>query len=144
MAEQSKKIGTTIYTVTPFGARRGRAVLFQLTKLLGGAMGALAGDGGISDAVSTWSATAREEDFEAVCMALEGCTEITIDVSATLPVKQPLVAWFDTHFVGKYDEMLAWLVFALEVNFSSFFAGSLVAGVLPLRKASAPSINPTG
>jgi hypothetical protein len=30
---------------------------------------------------------------------------------------------FDLHFAGKYDEMLAWLIFCVEVNFGSFFDG---------------------
>jgi hypothetical protein len=143
---QTKTIGGTVYTVTPFGARKGRTVLFQLTKLLGGAMGALAGSGGIAEAVSAWSASAREEDFTAVCSALESCTTFAVDVDGKggVVVPMPLADVFDDHFAGRYDAMVAWLVFALETNFSSFFSGSLVAGFLPQRKASASSTAPTG
>ncbi len=34
---------------------------------------------------------------------------------------QPLARAFDIHFADKYDDMLSWLVFALQLSMSSFF-----------------------
>jgi hypothetical protein len=143
-----KKIGETTYRITPFGARKGRAVLFQLTKLLGGALsGALSG-GGAKSAIAAWAASAREEDFEAVCKALEEGTQVLTQVSSGgAAVPMPMSTVFDTHFVGRYDEMLLWLEAALEVNFASFFSGSLAAGFLKemtAEIASKPATESTG
>ena len=138
-----KKIGETTYRVTPFGARKGRSVLFLLSKLLGGTLGALkdaeGGDvlAGISAALGAWALSAREEDFEAVCTALEGGSEFRMAVGADVAVWQSLATHFDQHFVGKYDEMIGWIAFALEVNFSSFFVGTLTAGFLKRATAGA-------
>jgi hypothetical protein len=35
----------------------------------------------------------------------------------------PLSRNIDDHFAGRYDAMLEWFMFALEVNFSGFFGG---------------------
>jgi hypothetical protein len=35
----------------------------------------------------------------------------------------PLKIHYDDHFAGRYDAMLEWFLFALEVNFKGFFVG---------------------
>jgi hypothetical protein len=39
-------------------------------------------------------------------------------------VQPKLADKFDDHFAGRYDEMLQWASFCMEVNFSSFFAAT--------------------
>lgn len=46
----------------------------------------------------------------------------------------------DLHFAARYDRFLAWLVFSLEVNFSSLFRGGVVRQAIgTVRELIAPA-----
>ncbi len=137
-----KKIGDTLYRVTPFGARKARSVLFLLSKLLGSALATL--PNGIGEAVGAWARNASETDFDAVCSALENGSDYQQTVSTNgAAVWMPLGPSFDSHFSGRLDEMGLWMIFALEVNFASFYSGKLAGDFLKMAKPE-PSKPPTG
>jgi hypothetical protein len=144
----TKTLGSTVYTITPFGARKGLRVSFLVSRMMAGVVGLLA-SGDVRGAVEAWSANASVEDFETICKELESCTTFEMPITeggATQTLE--LSKFFDSHFVGKYDEMTLWLVEALRVNFASFFsgpAGSAVALKLKAMMAvAAASSSPKG
>lgn len=133
IATQEKQIGANTYVVTQFGAKEGRKVLFRLVKMLGPFAAGLVKGGfsgaAIGEAVGSFASGASEEDFDYLCEAFSGQTKVKLPVTATgaTEVPVPLVKLFDNHFRGHYGDMILWLVFAVEVNFASFF-GEIASG----------------
>lgn len=147
---EKKKIGETEYEVQQFGARKGREVLFTLTTMLGpAAAGFLKGglsEGGILAAIQAFSETAKVEDFSRLCDEFASCTTVHLPTITGQPLKVDLSKVFDDHFAGAYGDMLAWLAFAIGVNYSNFFAltgpgnaGSSLLEALGVRKSESPS-----
>lgn len=151
-----KVIGATRYRVTQLGAKKGREMLVRLVKLAGPGLAAgLAGlskaDGkdteapmarALSDALYDLATRLTVEEFNGITDELAKHTTIVLgDLEPRLSDK------FDDHFSGKYDEMLRWAAFALEVNFKSFFVGSGGGGGLMTRLSALmtapPSPSPT-
>lgn len=134
---EERKIGDNTYVVTQFGAKEGRKVLFRLTKMLGPAMAGLVKGGfsgaGVGIALQTFSESAQEADFDFLCESFAKATVVKQPVTSTAgsEIKIALEKVFDTHFRGHYGNMLLWLAFAVEVNFSSFF-GEIMSGEGPL------------
>jgi hypothetical protein len=109
---KEKTIGVHTYRVTQLGALTGRKVFARMLKTLG----PLASSGGadLSKAVGN-----LEEDFEYLCDTFAKTTSVS---GGEFGAKAPqLDTIFDAHFVGRYEDMIAWLVFALEANFGGFF-----------------------
>lgn len=109
---ESKQIGRYTYEVTQLGALKGRKVATRLAKLLPALIeakesGILAG---LLDGVD-------ESLVEYVCDAISPNTVVVLSDGK----KPRLSDIFDVHFAGEYDELIGWLQFAIEVNFSSFF-----------------------
>lgn len=122
---QTKTLGQTQYRVRPLGAKQGCRVITRLSKLLGSAF-----KSGAKDQNAMLGAALEslgEEDLDFFCRQFETHTQISVDGS-----KWPTLSdVFDVHFSQNYGELLLWLKFCLEVNFSGFFAetlGSLVGG----------------
>jgi hypothetical protein len=96
-------------------------MLVRLGKAVGPALGAL-GDihkDDVGPALAKLTESLSEDDLVAICDPLAQNTFVR-----TGPSQTPILAKiFDDHFAGKYDLMAKWLVFALEVNFGSFFDG---------------------
>lgn len=142
MRADTKTIGEHSYKVTQFGAKKGRSVLFQLSKMLGPALGALT-DGDLPQAMAAFARTANENDFDSLCDAFAGSTVVMVSQrlsdGGTREVPFPLSQIFDTHFAGRYGEMLLWLAFSIEVNFSDFLSegGPLAMAMGSLKKAPA-------
>ncbi len=131
---QKKKLGPNTYVVTQFGARIGRGVLFRLTTMIGPAAGGLLKGGlseaGLAGALTAWSTTAKPEEFDWLCDQFASCSKVETPLSTGAAITLDLAdqSVFDDHFVGRYDEMIGWLAFAVSVNFSSFLFGK--GGVL--------------
>jgi hypothetical protein len=139
---REKQIGEYRYLVTLLGAKAGRSMLVRLTKLLGPATasfleGVLHAKGGLtaslalgaSDAIREVTQRLSEADLVIISDELARFTAVVIDAE-----HQPqLDKIFDDHFAGRYGEMLAWLAFALEANFTSFFDGAR-SGSTPLAQ----------
>lgn len=142
---REKRIGSTAYRVTQLPAKRGRSMLVRFVRLAGPSAGAFVGglgrskdgtfDGGlalgIAEGVHELSLRMTDDDLTAIC---DEFAKYTVVIQSR-EVELRLEDVFDDHFAGRYDEMLAWLRFCLEVNFTSFFAGSSGVGA-PLAKLS--------
>lgn len=120
---KSKEIGGVTYTFTQLGAIKGRKVCARLAKVL-------------ATTVNGQLPQISEEDVDYFCDTYAPLTSVTIEG------KSPqLDKIFDTHFAGKYDEMMQWLWFCLETDFGSFFrkAGDVAA---VQAAAASPLISP--
>lgn len=121
---EEKKIGEDIYVVTQLGAQKGRKVLFRLSRILGPVSAGLF-TGGLSQnsliqAAGQWAEHASEEDFDYFCETFSGNTMIKQTLSNGEAITKPLN--FDTHFAGKYGDMVVWLTFCIKVNFNDFLS----------------------
>ena len=126
---ESKAIGERgfTYTVRQFGAKEGGRMLVFLGKLMGKPIGDAVSAGreldletvgrviaGLADAVS-------EQDFDRLVDAFAKQTDVSGgQYTNAVPLNTEGV--FDLHFAGAYAELGAWLMFAVEVNYSSFFS----------------------
>jgi hypothetical protein len=132
---REKTIGEFTYKVTLLGAKAGRTMSVRLLKILGptvaafveGTVGAKSGDGDISLAVGA-SEMVREvvnrlsiDDVTVIQDEFAKQTTVVLDSEH----EPRLTDIFDDHFAGHYDDLISWTRFALEVNFTSFFAGSV-------------------
>lgn len=133
LAQETRVIGDYTYRVTQLTTTAGQEVLVRLTKMAGpsgasfieGLAGAATIDieaalaSGLAEAVREASLRLSAEDLKFVTTAMSKVTEVLIEDRAP-----QLSVLYEQHFAGRYDEWVAWLAFALEVNFKSFFAGS--------------------
>lgn len=131
---REKTIAGESYRVSPLGAKRGRGMLVRLVKILGPGMGSFVGGVGrspsgtvesalalgVGEAVHDLTARLREDELSAI---LDEFALTTILVKSA-EIELRLSDVFDDHFAARYDVMLLWLRFCLEVNFGSFFDGS--------------------
>jgi len=109
-------IGAYEYTVYQLGAIDGRRILTKLAKVAGPAFAGLK-PGQANDFFGKLLDALDVELVDALCDKFAEFTEVQLDAEH----KPFLKGKFDDHFAGKYGEMLSWLVFCLEVNFSNFF-----------------------
>jgi hypothetical protein len=123
---EKKTIGGTTYHVSQFGALKGREILFHLTKFLGPATsGYVAGDdiaASLGLALQTWCEKANKDDFILLCTAFAEVTKYEQPLTSGEVIHVELSKTFDSHFAGHYGYMLAWLAFAIQVNFASFLS----------------------
>lgn len=136
---KDKEIGEVVYRVKQFGAKRGRQVLFRVSQMLGPTL-AQATEGDYAAAFKAFAETAKLEDFEWLCDTFADGTSVVLKTTNGNEVPQSLAKVYDEHFVGRYLEMLEWLVFAFEVNFGGFLEQM---GLVALRKnQQAPKPSP--
>lgn len=115
MALQQKKktIGVHTYTHTQLLAGQGRKVLTRLLKLLAGST-----TSGGSVNLAGIASMLNDDDLDFLCDVF---AEQTIVSGGPYKSAQPLKQVFQTHFSGNYGEMINWLKFCVEANFSTFF-----------------------
>lgn len=137
---KTKSIGTSDYTVEPHGAIKGRALLLRLVKVVGPSLTAVSQDS-IPDAIKSLLGGLTEEDLTFFCEEFSKKTMVTVDGG-----ELQLSKIFDVHFQDNYLDMVQWLAFCVEANFSSFFrgAGALVskAAASAVAKAGSKSASP--
>ena len=105
---KSKEIGSHTYHVRQLGAKQGRAALTKLLNLAGNAFG------GNPAAFFT---SLSEQDLEYFCRVFGENTEVELALDRRIPL---FLQQQEDHFAGQFGEMLEWLVFCVEINFSSF------------------------
>lgn len=127
---KNKKIKETTYYVTQLGSMEGRRVLLKLAKILT----PLVIDKTITnkhelenklenifirlvEGISRFVDNLSEEDFSYVMDVFIPTTSINLGGSDTITLDKEKA---DLHFAGKYLEMLEWLQFCIEVNYSDF------------------------
>jgi hypothetical protein len=137
---KERAIGTRgyVYHVTQFGAREGGRVLVRLLKLVGGAAGEAVQSeddidmGTIGKMIANLAESVSEADFDMLVDTFMKTTHVSGgDYRAPMPLAAEGV--FDLHFAGAYAELGQWLLFAIEVNFGSFFGE---AGIVRQAKAA--------
>lgn len=122
--------------VTQLPGIKGRKLLVRLYSVLGPAFAALVegADGGtgaanvapdveldaVSRAMTTLAHSLQEEDLEHVCKVFGATSRVRVGESGFVELTTEMQ---DLVFAGRYLEMFRWLGFALEVNYSGFFAG---------------------
>lgn len=135
LEKKTTQIGEFAYEVTQLGAKDGNRVLMKIAKSVG-PLFVLAGGGASLNAAKAAEAVAglSEDDFAFVVDTLAKKTDVTLQDG-----KSPsLAVIFDLHFAGRYEDELAWLEFAIEVNFGPFFRG-LLAKAAAARGAATPT-----
>jgi hypothetical protein len=123
-----KKIGDHTYRLTMLGTRQGQRVLLRLVKALGPAAAvlAVAGAEGLGNAISAALQSITETDLDYLIDTFAASTDLVLPTTTAAgagSVKVALTGCYDSHFAQRYPESLAWLVWAVQVNFSSFFDG---------------------
>lgn len=142
---RERLIGEHMYRVTQLGAKPGRAMLVRLVKLLGPGIGSFVGGIGrvgpppskpnelqleameesglalgFADGIHELCARLNEKDFGELVDQFARHTVVVVSDE----LQPQLTEIFDQHFAGRYDLMLKWLAFCLEINFGSFFGGA--------------------
>lgn len=137
---EERRIGGATYRVTQLGFGAGRPALIRFARMVAPAVAELAGAVGSLTAASAGAALletaidgerlgrafvafldrATEDEIAWLCETFAGRTLVRLDGS---PAFVPLADVMEIHFAGKYRDALAWIRFALEVNFADFFAG---------------------
>lgn len=127
---KERTISGTTYRVHQLGALQGRKVLARLGKVLAVVQ---------SDKLESLLA---EDEVDYLCDTFGRTTEVH------LGDKWPQLSdVFDEHFAGRYADLLSWLMFALEVNFGSFFTEAvkkLEGFAATVKKSKSESTTPTG
>lgn len=111
---KSHTINGFVYDIQQFGAKEGRIVLAHVMRVVAGAA---EGDG--SDAIAKLAAGLTDQEVNYLCDTFAKYTMVGPEGTDN---RVPLKDQFDTHFIGRYGDMLKWLWAALETNYSSFFS----------------------
>jgi hypothetical protein len=135
---KSEPIDGFVYEVHQLPATKGEEIGAELMAMMLPMIGALAGEGNSSVEVKSVG------DLDLRALGLKAAAEV---IAASLAGKQlrviralmaehteifgegfgdagaPMSRNFDDHFAGRYDAMIEWFLFALEVNFGGFFGG---------------------
>jgi hypothetical protein len=132
-----REIDGNLYYVTQLGFSQGREVMVRLSKLLGPAFGRLNGEGGAVAAMGELAAAVTEADLVHLCRVFGTSTEVQIEGKRPRLTEQIQ----ELHFAGRYDTMLKWLWFAIEVNYGGFFDSvrRIGAAASPARDPASPS-----
>ncbi len=109
---KSKTIGDHDYKVTQLGAGKGRKVLVRLLKTCGPAF-ALAAQGNPTEALGKLASDLDEETLDYLVEAFAARTELD---------GIGLAGIMELHFAANYGEMLEWLGFCIQLNYSSFLS----------------------
>lgn len=137
-----KEIAGHRYQVTLLDAKAATRMGVRLLKLMGPTTagfieGTAGGRGGaeqsialgLSDAIREITTRLTGDELVSIMEELAKLTVVALDAEH----HPRLSDIFDDHFCGRYDVMMAWLKFSLEVNFRSFFGGSVGAASLAKR-----------
>lgn len=147
LESQSRQIGEFSYEVTQFGAKLGNRVLLKVVKSVAPLFMAAAAAGNLKDidveGVTSAIAGISEDDFEWLVEQFAGATSVQVGDQAP-----SLKKVYDLHFAGRYLDELAWLSFAIEVNYGPFFQDMKRKAAARLGKDAAakgpsPSTSPT-
>jgi len=147
---KEKQIGDRgyVYHVTQFGAKEGGRVLVRLGKMIGSAAGEAIKRGGsdfdmatVGGMIANLAETVSEADFDFLCDTFAKASAVSGGEFRS-PVSLTAEGVFDLHFAGAYPELGQWLLFAIEVNFGGFLAGSAI--VQKVKAASAPRVSAVG
>lgn len=159
--EERRTIGQFTYLVRQHGYREGRALLPVVLRGIGPTLGTLlegVGKGGklslesdldLSAALTEFSTSLSEQDLEHITDKLAQRSWIVDAKQHGLACGEDGLAHLpnveEDHWPERYNEWLQWLMFALEVNFSSFLggAGSVSGALSAVVKGKSASPSPS-
>jgi hypothetical protein len=153
---ETRQIGDFHYTVTALPAKAGCRVAARMAKALAPAAKSLPEEGFELDPaqiVKLLEPIFANPDLgdlvDFLCVTFAERTLLDWD-DATGHKQVPLSRVFDQHFSDRYDDLIAWLAFALQTSMSSFFrsarglAVQAAAGVSLKSPNSAAKTGPAG
>lgn len=125
-----KEINGVTFVVSQLGALEGSKTLLKLTKAVGPAIGTvaravMAGAQGteVLNAVLSSLQSLPENEFEALVKTFAASTKVKRPFTAGgKTIDQKLVDCIDDVLGGDYESLIAWLIFAVSVNYADFFA----------------------
>lgn len=143
--QKSTRIGAYSYKVTQLDAVTGRRAFTRLFKIAGPAMAQLENgmnEKALGGALTELVTRLESADIDYFCDTFAEVTEVS--GGKYTKASPQLNEVFSVHFASSYLEMFQWLVFCMQVNFSSFFVGvgQLLAG-LAARKSDSTSPTPS-
>lgn len=113
------ELGGRTFSVTQLGAKDGFATFVKLTKMVGPAIGKLAGGvPAMADAAQLLASNLDEAVAWGVVELFARHTTMTIESGQAIP----LTGGIDV-FAGKFEDLFAWLEFCLDTNYASFLSG---------------------
>lgn len=138
---KSEPIDGFVYEVHQLPATKGEELGAQLVAMLAPMIGALAGEGSSKIEIEAKKSIG---DFDLRSLGIKAASDVFAKEIASPRLTNmrklmaehteiygegfgdagaPLSRNYDEHFAGRYDAMLEWFMFALEVNFKGFFVG---------------------
>lgn len=134
---ETRDINGCTYTVTPMPTFEGLRLMQRLVKIIGPAAASAAKPGDVFAAIGAGlgelAARLEGDDLEQVVKALAKHSQVTDEGGKT----RPLAAAADMHFQGRYEDLFAWMAFALEVNFGPLL-GWLRSDAFARARAAVP------
>jgi hypothetical protein len=132
-----KTIGENTFELTLLGTREGQRVLLRLGKLLGPAFIVikLKGADGLGEAIQTALGSADGADLDFLIDTFAAKTDrilITDAKAGPGSIKVSMSDQYDSTFGRRYPEALAWMAWAIQENFASFFDAKGLAPLLAL------------
>lgn len=135
---ESKVIGGITFEVTQLGALKASKVFFRLLKVLGPAFA--------SKDIGKLFSLVTEDDLDYFINAFSETTFVKGAPQASMK-NGPLNQTFDFVFVGAMKDMMEWLLFCIQLNFSDFLKGgaatSTAAGIGQVLDQLSGSTSPT-
>ena len=132
LAQKTKQIEGDTFTVTQLSTDEGIPCLVRLTKLLGKGFEG----GSVQSAVANIAAQLSVEDVQFFTRTFSKWTVVSTGDGKTLSLSNK--DHFELAFAGRYENLVQWLAFCIEVNFSSFF-GKMV-GMLTAKAQEATAV----
>ncbi len=134
---KSEPIDGFVYEVHQLPATKGEEIGAELVAMVVPMLGALAGEGkgvkidgvgdldlealGLKAAAEVFATSITSPKLRNIRQLMAAHTEIYGEGFGDAGA--PLSRNYDDHFAGRYDAMIEWFLFALEVNFRDFFGG---------------------
>lgn len=147
MAEiQDKTIGVYVYRCSPLTGKKAIKVFVRLCNVLGPIVKTVDSEdfeaSDVMAGVSHALVDLEEEDMEYLCDVFgANCTVRQPDGD-----KAPLVSSvFETHWIGRFGDMLTWLFYCISSNYSDFLGangGALLAAFQKKKATSSASKSP--
>ena len=143
MAVETKEhvIGEYAYQIQMLGAALGKKVFMRLVRVVAPAVEA--------ESVAKFAELLTDEQLDFLCDTFAKVTQFSPVDDPSKQFALSTKGLFDSHFAGKYGEMMKWLWACIETNYESFFAEmgltpELLKHLTSLNGLTPTPANPTG
>ncbi len=145
LTTETKTIDDLNFETTQLAVKDARAVLIRLTRVMGPALAALAGDGAaklgdldhmtVANALAKFTSALSEDDLEYFCDKFGRASKVEVGPNMIV-----VAGAGEQVFRGKLATMFKWLWFCIEVNYSDFISGA-GAALAPLTAPKTVSVS---